>query len=154
MTQAKVALEMEGDTYNPFPEPFKTQLGCSECKSLGDPFSISQFGINLEILEPDAQSSLRHWHTESDEFIYVLAGQLVLISDDSEQVLSPGMCVGFPAGVRNGHHLVNRSDEQASFLVVGSRIAGDEVHYPDDNFKWVVEHSGEWVPSRKDGTPY
>ncbi|MEZ8401234.1 cupin domain-containing protein [Vibrio splendidus] len=154
MTKAKQALSIKGDTFNPFPEPFKSRLGQSECRSLGDSFGLTQFGVNLEVLEPNAQSALRHWHTRSDEFHYVLGGELCLVSDDGEQTLFAGMCIGFPARVENGHHLINRSSEQAKFIVIGSRVAKDEAHYPDDDFKWVVESSGEWIPSRKNGTPY
>ncbi|WP_104027826.1 cupin domain-containing protein [Vibrio jasicida] len=154
MMKVKDSDSLKGDTFNPFPEPFKSHLGQSECKGLGDLFGLSQFGVNLEILEPNAQSALRHWHTKSDEFLYVLDGELYLITDEGEQVMTRGMCAGFPAGAENGHHLVNRSDSQAKFIVIGSRVAGDEAHYPDDDFKWVVKSSGEWVASRKDGTPY
>ncbi|UTM60033.1 cupin domain-containing protein [Photobacterium sp. CCB-ST2H9] len=154
MTKAKEALTLKGETFNPFPEPFKSRLGQSEYKSLGDPFGLTQFGVDLELLEPNSQSALRHWHTKSDEFIYVLDGELCLVTDDGEQVLTSGMCIGFPAGIDNGHHLINRSNEQAKFIVVGSRVAGDEVHYPDDDFKWVVESTGKKVPSKKNGTPY
>lgn len=154
MPKAKIALEIKGDTYNPFPEPFKTRLGSAECKNLGDSFGLSQFGVNLEILQPGAQSALQHWHTESDEFLYVLSGALVLVTGEGEQTLQSGMCVGFPAGEKNGHHLINRSSEIATFIVVGSRVNGDEAVYPDDDFKWVVTDDGEWIASRKDGTPY
>ncbi|UXH99982.1 cupin domain-containing protein [Photobacterium sp. TY1-4] len=154
MPKAKIALEIEGDTFNPFPEPLKTRLGSAECRSLGDSFGLSQFGVNLEVLQPGAQSALRHWHTESDEFLYVLSGALVLVTDEGEQTLQSGMCVGFPAGKENGHHLINRSSEIATFIVVGSRVNGDEAVYPDDDFKWVVTDDGAWIASRKDGTPY
>ncbi|WP_282175158.1 cupin domain-containing protein [Vibrio diabolicus] len=154
MTKVKETASLKCDTFNPFPEPFKSHLGQSECKRVGDLFGLSQFGVNLEILEPNAQSALRHWHTKSDEFLYVLDGELCLIMDEGEQIMRQGMCVGFPAGAENGHHLVNRSDSQAKFIVIVSRVEGDEAHYPDDDFKWVVTSSGEWVASRKDGTPY
>ncbi|WP_076589217.1 cupin domain-containing protein [Vibrio ostreicida] len=146
--------DIEGDTFNPFPEPFKSRLGHSECKNLGDPFGLTQFGVNLEILEPNAQSALRHWHTKSDEFLYILEGELSLVTNSDEQVMSAGMCVGFPAGIENGHHLINRSDNQAKFIVIGSRVGGDKAHYPDDDFQWVIEESGDWIASRKDGSAY
>lgn len=154
MSKAKVAMDLIGDSFNPFPEPFKSQLGSAECRSLGDTFGLSQFGVNLEILAPGAQSALRHWHTKSDEFLYILDGELVLTTDDGEQTLSPGMCVGFPAGVDNGHHLINRSSSTAKFIVIGSRVDGDKAVYPDDDFKWVVKPSGEWAAAKKDGTLY
>lgn len=154
MTKVKDTASLIGDTFNPFPEPYKSILGDSECKGLGDLFGLTQFGVNLEILEPNAQSVLRHWHTKSDEFLYLLEGELCLIMDGGEQVMKRGMCVGFPGGVENGHHYVNRSDKQAKFIVIGSRVAGDKAHYPYDDFKWVEASSGNWVACRKDGTRY
>lgn len=79
----------------------------------------------------------------------MLSGQLILVTDDGEQRISEGMCIGFPAGVKNGHHFINRSDKQAKFIVIGSRVDGDQANYPDDNFKWVIDSHGEWVPAKK-----
>lgn len=104
-------------------------------KRLGDRVGIRQFGVNYTVLEPGAQSSLRHWHTGEDEFVFVLSGELVLIDDNGEQVLHEGMFCGFAAGDGNGHCLVNRSSAAAAFLEVGSRKpGGDTVYYPDDDF--------------------
>ncbi len=138
---------------NPFPEPFRTVLGDSEWRGLGEHFGLSQFAVNFEILQPGAQSALRHWHARSDEFLYLMAGSLVLVTDEGEAMMQAGMCVGFPAGEPNGHHLVNRSSEPASFIVVGTRVEGVDVNYPDDDIQWVQAGSG-YQATRKDGTPY
>jgi uncharacterized cupin superfamily protein len=128
-------------------------MGQASWRALGDHFGITQFGFNLETLQPGAQSSVRHWHTLSDEFIYVVQGELVLRSNDGECVLSPGMCVGFKAGDRNAHHLVNRSAAEARFIVVGTRVPGDTAFYPDDDLAWFRTEAGR-VAVHKDGTPY
>ncbi|MCZ6501006.1 MAG: cupin domain-containing protein [Gammaproteobacteria bacterium] len=154
MNQPIHSLELPTETENSFPEPFKTMLGKSEWRGLSDYFGLSQFGVNLEVLSPNAQSALRHWHTESDEFVFVLEGELTLITNEAEKVLGSGMCAGFKANVENGHHLVNKSDRSAAFIVVGSRIQGDKVHYPDDDFQWLVDESGEWKAAGKDGSLY
>lgn len=94
---------------------------------------VGQFGVNHIVLEPGAMSSLRHWHEGEDEFAYVLSGELVLIDEAGEHPLAAGDYAGFPAGVANGHHLANRSQAPAAFLVVGTRLRGTEtLHYPDD----------------------
>src|SRR6516162_6046908 len=102
-----------------YPEPFKARMGSFQCRLLGDAFGLTQFGANLEILAPGAQSALRHWHSLSDEFVYVLEGELVLRTDDGEVPVSAGMCVGFKAGTPNGHHFVNRSTAEARFSLSG-----------------------------------
>lgn len=94
---------------------------------------LSQFGVNHVTLDPGAMSALRHWHEAEDEFVYVLNGQVTLIDENGEHTLMEGSFAGFPAGVANAHHLVNRSAAPATYLVVGSRRPGEEtIHYPDD----------------------
>jgi uncharacterized cupin superfamily protein len=102
-------------------------------RRLGRTVGITQFGVNHVTLDPGAISSLRHWHEQEDEFIYVLAGELVLVDDNGEHALGAGSFAGFPAGDANAHHLVNRSTVPASFVAVGTRHCGREtIHYPDD----------------------
>src|SRR5690242_3591239 len=78
-------------------------------RALGDALGLTTFGVNLTRLEPGASSALRHWHLRQDEFVFVLEGELTLVTDDGAQVLRAGTCAGFPGGVPNGHHLVNRT---------------------------------------------
>lgn len=95
---------------------------------------VTQFGVNVVELGPGSYSALRHWHEREDEFVYVISGRLVLVDESGEHPLVAGDFAGFPAGEENGHHLVNRSNELASYLVVGSRKPGeDTVHYPEDD---------------------
>ena len=95
---------------------------------------VTQFGVNHVTLEPGSVSALRHWHEAEDEFVYVLTGKLTLVDDNGAHTLGEGSFAGFPAGCPNAHHLQNRSEEPASFIVVGSRRPGaDTVHYPDDD---------------------
>ena len=147
------ALEVSAKSGSTYPEPFRSRMGHGTWRALGDPFGLTQFGINLETLEPGAQSALRHWHTLSDEFVYMLEGELVVRVNDGEFPLRPGMCIGFKAGDPNGHHLVNRSDRQAKFIVVGSRVPGDTGFYPDDDLAWFRTEKGR-IAVHKDGTPY
>ncbi|HEY1708820.1 MAG TPA: cupin domain-containing protein [Rhizomicrobium sp.] len=107
---------------------------------LGRVVGMTQFGVNRVTLDPGAYSALRHWHEGEDEFVFVLSGTLVLIDENGEHVLREGSIAGFPAGEANGHHLANRSEAPASFLVVGTRKVGREtVHYPYDGFTRTVE---------------
>ncbi len=114
-----------------YPEQYKAVHDGLEKRKLGDAAGLRNFGVNLTHLAPGAGSAQRHWHTKQDEFIYVLEGELVLISDAGEQVLTAGMAAGFPAGAADGHQLVNKSDRPASYLEIGDRTKGDEVDYPD-----------------------
>ena len=120
-------------------------------RALGDAVGLTDFGVNHVTLEPGAASALRHWHTREDEFVFVISGEVILVSDEGEQVLGAGMAAGFPANDGNGHHLVNRSDTMATFLEVGTRTPeDDEVHYPDVDLHIPKGRAF----THKDGTPY
>jgi len=102
-------------------------------QQLGRAVGVNQFGVNHVTLEPGALSSLRHWHEEEDEFVYVLSGELTLIDENGEHPLREGSVIGWKAGVPNAHHIANMSKTPASFLSVGTRYRGKEtIHYPDD----------------------
>ncbi len=118
-----------------YPDALKPLFEGRRKARLGDVVGITQFGVNHTTLEPGSASALRHWHEGEDEFVYVLSGELTLIVTDGEHLLSAGDFAGFPAGQRDGHQLVNRSDEEATFIEIGSRKPGaDVVHYPDHSF--------------------
>ena len=142
-----------GSTY---PSPFDAPCRGREALRLGEGAGLTQFGVNLVHVPPGAWSSQRHWHEKEDEFVYVLKGELVLVEDGGETLLNTGDCAGFKAGDRNGHHLVNRSGVEATFLVVGSRVATDFGEYPDIDMQFARPEAPGRPPgySRKDGTKY
>jgi len=150
---AVVAVEVAAESGGGYPEPLNTRMGETNWRRLGNVFGLTQFGINLETYQPGAQSALRHWHTLTDEFVYVLEGELTLRTDAGETLLGPGMCAGFKAGVRNAHHLVNHSDKPARLLVMGTRIPGDACFYPDDDLLWINAETGSYA-AHKDGRRY
>jgi uncharacterized cupin superfamily protein len=104
-----------------YPSRFAGEVTGREKRALGDAFGLTQFGVNLTRLPPGCWSSHRHWHESEDELVYVLEGELVLIDDDGEHPISAGMCIGWKAGAPNGHHLINRSNQPATYLEIGTR---------------------------------
>lgn len=136
-----------------YPEPFASRMAGREKRQLGDVFGLSNFGVNLTRLAPNAVSSLRHSHSRQDEFVYILQGHPTLRTDEGDTQLSPGMCAGFRAGSGNAHQLVNNSDELVVYLEVGDRTAGDEGAYPDDDIQAELK-DGKWRFTHKDGRPY
>jgi uncharacterized cupin superfamily protein len=136
-----------------YPEPFASMMGGRVKRPLGDLFSLSNFGVNLTRLAPHAVSALRHAHTKQDEFIYVIQGRPVLMTDEGRTQLEPGMCAGFKAGTGNGHQLMNESDEDVVYLEVGDRTPGDTASYPDDDLQANLV-DGVWKFTHKDGRPY
>jgi uncharacterized cupin superfamily protein len=135
-----------------YPAPFDAPCAARVRVPLGDAAALTDFGVNLLKLPPGAWSSQRHWHSSEDEFVYVLEGEVVLITDAGEETLRPGDCAGFKAGVKDGHHLQNRSKGPVVLLEVGSRRpAEDEGEYPDIDLRFLKGDAGF---ARMDGTPY
>jgi len=138
-----------------YPPPFDVPCRKRTWLRLGDAADLTQFGINLLRLPPGSWSSQRHWHAHEDEFVYVLDGEVVLVTDAGEEVLRTGECAGFRAGVRDGHHLQNRSEREAQILVVGSRNNEDHGEYPDIDLAFTPgRYSGQGGFRHKDGMPY
>lgn len=132
-----------------YPQPFAAAVAGRFRRRLGDALGLRNFGVNLTRLAPGAMSAQRHWHSAQDEFIYVVSGELTLVTDAGEQVLRAGMVAGFPAGQADGHCLVNRSAADAVYLEVGDRTSGDAVDYPDID---MVLRDGRFL--HRDGTPW
>jgi uncharacterized cupin superfamily protein len=136
-----------------YPSPFDLPCRTRERRKLGDAAGLTQFGVNLLILPPGAWSGQRHWHTESDEFVYVLSGEVTLVTDGGEEVLRAGDAAGFKAGDPNGHCLQNRSRSEVRILEMGSRVANDAADYP--GIDMIVPPGGRPAPyCHRDGTPY
>src|SRR3982750_1294863 len=136
-----------------YPSPYDKPCRARSRARLGDAAGLTQFGVNLLRLAPGVWSSQRHWHTGQDEFVYVLEGEVVLVTDAGEEILKPGDCAGFKAGEEDGHHLQKRSDRDPLLLEVGPRTPGDGAAYPDID----LIHPANGVPvlyTRRDGTRY
>jgi len=136
-----------------YPAPFDQPCRMRSRQRLGDAAGLTQFGVNLLRLPPGAWSSQRHWHTGEDEFVYVLSGEVVLVSDGGEEVLRAGDAAGFKAGDPNGHCLQNRSESDARVLELGTRVLDEIVYYSDIDM--VAPAGGKPAPfTHRDGTPY
>ena len=137
-----------------YPPPFDAQCRTRERRRLGDAAGLRQFGVNLMRLPPGAWSSQRHWHSHEDEFVYVLSGEVTLVTDSGAEILRAGDAAGFPAGVSDGHTLQNRSAADATVLEVGTRNpTQDSTTYPGID---LLAPAGE-KPARfthRDGLPY
>ena len=142
----------EGTTY---PAPYDTPCKAKYSRRLSDKDGLTQFGVNMVTLPPGAWSSQRHWHTEEDEFVYIISGHPTLVDDDGPQRLSPGDCTAHPCGEGNGHHMKNETDDDVVFLVVGTRKPHiDSAYYPDIDLKLVANGTDERVFTREDGSAF
>ncbi len=134
-----------------YPPPFDTPCRARRRIRLGDAAGLTQFGVNLCTLPPGAWSSQRHWHSREDELIYVVSGEVVLVTDSGEETLRAGDAAGFKAGDPDGHSFQNRSQADVILMEIGSRIEGDIATYPDIDLLAVP---GPSPYTHRDGTPY
>jgi len=141
--------ERRGSSY---PPPFDAIAKDRVRQRLGDAAGLTQFGVNLLRLPPGAASSQRHWHSSEDEFVYVLSGELTLVTGKGEDILRAGDCAGFPRNDGDGHQLINKSSVMAVCLEIGTRSGDDVCLYPDIDMKIDKRTGGGFT--RKDGTPY
>ena len=136
-----------------YPSIFKPACVGREKAAIGNVAGLTQFGVNLTRLKPGAASALRHWHENEDELVYVLEGELTLVEDEGATVLRTGDAAGFKAGVKNGHHLVNKTARDAVYLEMGTRAERERAHYPDCDLI-AVKDGKDFKYTHKSGEPY
>src|SRR5262249_27335113 len=135
------------------PPPYDEPCLARSRTKLGDAAGLTQFGVNLLRLPPGAWSSQRHWQTASDEFVYVLAGEVTLVTNSGAEQLRTGDCAGFKAGDPDGHCLQNHSAGDTVILEIGTLVLGDSAHYSEADM--VAPPGGKpAMYTRSDGTPY
>jgi uncharacterized cupin superfamily protein len=146
----KIDLEsIEQSNRTGYPAPFDKPVQGRRQRKIAEAAGLTALGARHVVLEPGAWSSQRHWHEREDEFVYVLSGEVTLVTDDGYEVLRAGDAAGFKANDANGHCLQNRSDRDAVVLEIGSRIEGETAHYNDID---MMAHGGAYT--HRDGTPY
>ncbi len=134
-----------------YPPPYDAPCVARRGVKLSDVAGLTQIGVNRMHLPPGTWSSQRHWHAAEDEFVYVLTGQVAMVTDAGEETLIAGDCAGFKAGDPDGHHFQNRANEEAVLLQVGRRDEGHLVDYPDIDLV-IPERRTSY--HHKDGRPY
>ena len=137
-----------------YPAPFAALVTKRWNRRLGDHAGLTNFGVVLTRIEPGGQSSVRHSHLKQDEFVYVLEGEAVMVTDAGREVMPAGTCAGFPAGSTDAHHFFNEGDRDVLLLVVGDRTPGEVATYPDDDLAGRMLDDGRYVFTHKDGSPY
>ncbi len=139
-----------------YPAPLDVPCRERRVRRLGAAGGLTRLGVSEVTLPPGAWSSQRHWHAEEDEFLYVLEGELVLVTDAGERVVRAGDCAAFKAGDRDGHHLQNRSGAPARFLAMSNRSDDDWGEYPGLDLVFTPgRYSGRGGGyAHRDGTPY
>lgn len=138
-------------TGSSYPAPFHEPCMPQSYRRLGPHAGLTEFGVNLTTFAPGAWSSQRHWHSHEDEFVWVVEGELVLVTDSGEEILRAGDCAAFRKGDPDGHHLINRTDRPTTVLEVGNSDPRDVCTYSDID---MTAGPGELGYRHKDGKPY
>ena len=134
-----------------YPQPYAQDVAGRLYRRIGQATGLKDIGVSHCVLKPGAWSSQRHWHEGIDEFVVMLEGEAILVEQDDETILRPGDCAVFPKDVPNGHHLINRSDRDCSFLAFDCQYGEGDCHYPDIDLRYDVANERM---THKDGTPY
>jgi uncharacterized cupin superfamily protein len=157
MTLKRPALDpttLEPRSSSGYPEPFRSRVLPREKRSIAKALGLTTLGANLTTLFPGKMSALRHYHSHEDELVYVVEGEVVLVTDEGEQTLVAGTCAGFPAGVRNGHHFINKSDAPARYLEISNQHPFDGAEYPDDDIAYRKASDGSAQFTKKNGAAF
>ena len=134
-----------------YPPSFDVPCSLQSSQRLAQYGGLTLFGVNLTVIEPGGWSSQRHWHSHEDEFIWIVEGELTLVTDSGEELLRAGDCAAFPRGAEDGHHLINKSGRPARVLEIGNSDARDRCVYSDID---MVAVPGNERYRHRDGTPY
>ena len=138
-----------------YPPPFDAPCRERRFRRLGEAGNLTRLGVTMVRLPPGAWSSQRHWHEVEDEFLYMIEGELVMVTDAGEEIVRAGDCATFKAGVPDGHCLQNRSSADALFLAISTRDDADRGTYSDIDMKFTgARYAGQGAYLHKDGTPY
>lgn len=125
-----VAVEaIEERTKSAYPVPHDAETAGRTKRAIAAALGPSQFGVNITRLAPGAKSALLHWHSQEDEMVLVLEGEVTLDGERERRPLRAGEAAGFPAGHAAGHRIVNTGAAEATILEIGSRVEGDAVTY-------------------------
>ncbi|MEE9346812.1 MAG: cupin domain-containing protein [Robiginitomaculum sp.] len=138
-----------------YPAPFDAPCKARAALNLGDHGGLTQFGAHLITLPPGAWSSQRHWHNAEDEFVMIASGRPTLVDNNGEQELAPGDCTAHPAGEENAHHMINKTDTDVTYLVIGTRAPqNDSCAYPDIDMALPSNGTSKRVFTRKNGDTF
>lgn len=132
-----------------YPAPFDKPVEGRWWRRLAPVGGLTQMGASHVVLKPGAWSSQRHWHDDEDELLVMLTGEAVLVEDGGRTVLRPGDVCAWAKGVANGHHVINESAEDCSFIAVSAGDRNGSGAYSDIDM--TFSGAGYF---HKDGTPY
>ena len=142
---------IEQVTRTGYPSPYREAMTGRHYRRLSPAAGLARIGASHVVLDPGGISSQRHWHEGIEELVIMVEGEAVLVEYGGETVMRPGDIAVFPAGVANGHHLVNRSDKPCVFVAIDNRDGEGDCHYPDIDLH-LDSASGAFT--HKDGTPW
>lgn len=112
-----------------------------------------KIGVSYEELPPGKQSGPFHYHMVEEEHIVALDGEATLRLGEERYRIKAGDYVGFPAGQRAGHCLINESDKPFRFIMIGDRAENEVCVYPDSG-KIMVYNLGRLILREAESLDY
>jgi uncharacterized cupin superfamily protein len=110
----------------------------------------------VKLYELPPGESLCPYHYEyEEEWLLILAGELVLRTPAGERAVAAGELVCFPPGPEGAHKVSNRSDATARVLMFSSAREPAVAVYPDGDKVGVFAPGERFMFRREDGdVPY
>lgn len=126
----------------------------------GDRFAASRAPVSPRIganklgyavirLQPGKRAWPYHSHYVIEEMFYILSGKGTLRHADEEFPIRAGDFICSPADPEKPHQIINTSDEELSYIALGTQDQTDVFLYPDSG-KYGVWHGKTPDPSDPD----
>ena len=109
---------------------FKTGEEYSLSSVISDAFASDCIFLSHEIIRPNSKSSGAHFHSETDEIIYILEGSKTAVEDDTEVSLSAGDSILFERQSGKYHFLKNETQSDCVALVIRRKMTAEDAVFP------------------------
>ena len=103
----------------------------SEVRAISDAAGLTRMGVGLRSVVPGFASTHRHFHTVTEEWLYVLSGSGEVRIGPHRVGVHPGHFVGFPPGPCPHHCLATRGEPLVILEGGERRRDEDSCWYPD-----------------------
>lgn len=153
---------------DPPPPPFAAETFAAR-RDLGAAAGSRALSVEQLALPAGARTGFARALLRGEVFVYVLSGQPTLRFIEphkpaEEHPLAPGDALSFPAGTGIAFAILNRSEQEASLLVVSEREPSERIAFPEDPLyesyhasqrplsSWILtdkpEEDASWPPAR------
>lgn len=119
------------------PEGTDDTYGPMRTLYLGQAAGSEKLYVNIDYVQPGAQSTKFHSHTTQEEFFLILKGSATLRLNDEEHQVKQGDFIAKPAGKGIAHQFINTGTDVLEILDCGLQTQDDVCVYPDEDVVYI-----------------